>query len=130
MLGHKLYSDYALDDRMAKNTETVNNLLNDLLVKSLHYSKKDVEAIQKYANAHGLEGKLMPWDFSFYGEKLKDEQYAINDELLKPYFKLENVRNAIFALADSLYGLKFIEAKDIPGYHPEVEVYDVTDANG
>lgn len=130
LLGHKLYSDYALEDRMAKNTETVNNFLNDLLVKSLPYAKKDVEAIQKYANAHGLEGKLMPWDFSFYGEKLKDEQYAINDELLKPYFKLENVRNAIFALADSLYGLKFIEAKDIPGYHPDVEVYDVTDANG
>ncbi len=130
LLGHNVYSDYALENRMAKNTETVNNFLQDLLVKSLPFAQKDVEAIQKYANAHGLEGKLMPWDFSFYGEKLKDEQYAINDELLKPYFKLENVRNAIFALADSLYGLKFIEAKDIPGYHPDVEVYDVTDANG
>ncbi|MBR4882518.1 MAG: M3 family metallopeptidase [Bacteroidales bacterium] len=130
LLGHNVYSDYALENRMAKNTETVNNFLQDLLAKSLPFAKKDVEAIQKYANAHGLEGKLMPWDFSFYGEKLKDEQYSINDELLKPYFKLENVRNAIFALADSLYGLKFIEAKDIPGYHPEVEVYDVTDANG
>ena len=130
LLGHNVYSDYALENRMAKNTETVNNFLQDLLAKSLPFAKKDVEAIQKYANAHGLEGKLMPWDFSFYGEKLKDEQYSINDELLKPYFKLENVRNAIFALADSLYGLKFTEAKDIPGYHPEVEVYDVTDANG
>ena len=130
LLGHKLYSDYALEERMAKNTETVNNFLNDLLEKSLPYAKKDVEAIQKYANQNGLEGKLMPWDFSYYSEKLKNEKYAINDELLKPYFKLENVQKAVFALADSLYGLKFTEAKDIPGYHPDVQVYDVTDANG
>ena len=130
LLGHKIYSDYALEDRMAKNTETVNNFLNDLLVKSLPYAKKDIAAIQKYANENGLEGKLMPWDFSYYSEKLKNEKYAINDELLKPYFKLENVQNAVFALADSLYGLKFTEAKDIPGYHPDVQVYDVTDASG
>lgn len=130
LLGHKLYSDYALEERMAKNTETVNNFLNDLLEKSLPYAKKDVEAIQKYANQNGLEGKLMPWDFSYYSEKLKNEKYAINDELLKPYFKLENVQKAVFALADSLYGLKFTEAKDIPGYHPDVQVYDVTNANG
>ena len=130
LLGHKLYSDYALENRMAKNTETVNNFLNDLLEKSLPYAKKDIAAIQKYANENGLEGKLMPWDFSYYSEKLKNEKYAINDELLKPYFKLENVQNAVFALADSLYGLKFTEAKDIPGYHPDVQVYDVTDANG
>lgn len=130
LLGHKLYSDYALEDRMAKNTETVNNFLNDLLVKSLPFAKKDIEAIQKYANENGLKGKLMPWDFSYYSEKLKNEKYAVNDELLKPYFKLENVQQAVFALADSLYGLKFTEAKDIPGYHPDVRVYDVTDANG
>ncbi len=130
LLGHKVYSDYALEERMAKNTETVNNFLNDLLVKSLPFAKKDVAAIQKYANENGLEGQLMPWDFSFYSEKLKNEKYSINDELLKPYFKLENVKNAVFALADSLYGLKFTEAKDIPGYHPDVNVYEVTDANG
>lgn len=130
LLGHKLYSDYALEDRMAKNTETVNSFLNDLLVKSLPFAKKDIAAIQKYANENGLEGKLMPWDFSYYSEKLKNEKYAVNDELLKPYFKLENVQQAVFALADSLYGLKFTEAKDIPGYHPDVRVYDVTDASG
>ncbi len=130
LLGHNLYSDYALENRMAKNTETVMNFLDDLLGKTLPYAKKDVEAIQQYANANGLEGKLMPWDFSYYSEKLKNEKYAVNDELLKPYFKLENVQKAVFALADSLYGLKFTEAKDIPGYHPDVNVYDVTDASG
>ena len=130
LLGHKRFSDYVLEENMAKSTEIVNAFLADLLKKSLPYAKKDVEAIQKYANANGLEGKLMPWDFSYYSEKLKNEKYAVSDELLKPYFKLENVKQAIFALADSLYGLKFTLAQDIPGYHPEVEVYDVTDASG
>ena len=72
----------------------------------------------------------MPWDFSFYSEKLKKEKYSLNDEVLKPYFKLENVKEAVFGLANTLYGLNFTEAKDIPGYHPDVTVYDVTDANG
>lgn len=130
LLGYKTYADYALDDRMAKNTVTVNQFLNDLLVKSLPYAKKDIAAIQQYANKNGFKGELMPWDFSYYSEKLKNEKYAVNDELLKPYFKLENVQQAVFALADSLYGLKFTEAKDIPGYHPDVKVYDVTDASG
>ncbi|MBR7157107.1 MAG: M3 family metallopeptidase, partial [Bacteroidales bacterium] len=130
LLGHKLYSDYVLEDNMAKSTEIVNDFLADLLKKSLPFAKKDVEAVQQYANAHGLEGKLMPWDFSYYSEQLKNEKYAVSDEVLKPYFKLENVKQAVFALADSLYGLKFELAKDIPGYHPEVEVYDVKDASG
>ena len=130
LLGHKLYSDYVLEDNMAKSTEIVNDFLADLLKKSLPFAKKDVEEVQKYANAHGLEGKLMPWDFSYYSEQLKNEKYSVSDEVLKPYFKLENVKQAVFALADSLYGLKFELAKDIPGYHPEVEVYDVKDASG
>ncbi len=130
LLGHKLYSDYVLEDNMAKSTEIVNDFLADLLKKSLPFAKKDVEAVQQYANAHGLEGELMPWDFSYYSEQLKNEKYSVSDEVLKPYFKLENVKQAVFALADSLYGLKFELAKDIPGYHPDVEVYDVKDASG
>ena len=130
MLGYEKYSDYVLEERMAKNTATVENFLNDLLEKSLPFAKEDVERIEKYANAHGLDGKLMPWDFTYYATKYKDEKYELNDEMLKPYFKLENVQQAVFALADSLYGLKFTEASDIPGYHPDVKVYDVTDAQG
>jgi len=130
LLGHKLYSDYVLEDNMAKSTEIVNDFLADLLKKSLPFAKKDVEAVQQYANAHGFEGELMPWDFSYYSEQLKNEKYSVSDEVLKPYFKLENVKEAVFALADSLYGLKFELAKDIPGYHPDVEVYDVKDASG
>lgn len=130
LLGFDKYSDYILEERMAKSTGTVEDFLNDLLVKSLPFAKRDVRQIQDYAKANGLEGKLMPWDFTYYATKYKDEKYKLNDEMLKPYFKLENVQQAVFALADSLYGLKFTEAKDIPGYHPDVKVYDVTDAYG
>lgn len=130
LLGFDKYSDYILEERMAKSTGTVEDFLNDLLVMSLPFAKRDVRQIQDYAKANGLEGKLMPWDFTYYATKYKDEKYKLNDEMLKPYFKLENVQQAVFALADSLYGLKFTEAKDIPGYHPDVKVYDVTDASG
>ena len=115
---------------MAKNATTVNNFLQDLLVKSLPYAKSDVKEISDYAKKLGHKGELMPWDFSYYSEKLKKEKYSLDDEILKPYFKLENVIDAVFSLANTLYGLNFTEATDIPGYHPDVKVYDVTDANG
>lgn len=130
LLGYKTYADMALKDRMAKNAPTVNEFLQNLLDKSLPFAKKDVKAIADFAKANGFKGELMPWDFSFYSEKLKKEKYSLNDEVLKPYFKLENVKEAVFGLANTLYGLNFTEAKDIPGYHPDVTVYDVTDANG
>lgn len=130
LLGYKTYADMALKDRMAKDAPTVNAFLQNLLEKSMPFAKDDVKAIEKYAKSEGFTGELMPWDFSYYSEKLKKEKYSLNDEVLKPYFKLENVKEAVFALADSLYGLKFIPAEDIPAYHPDVDVYDVTDAQG
>lgn len=130
LLGYGTYADYALKDNMAKNAATVNAFEADLLKKSLPYGRADVAAVAEYARRQGLEGEFMPWDMSYYSEKLKDEKYDLNDELLKPYFRLENVQEAVFALADSLYGLKFVEAPDIPGYHPDVKVYDVQETDG
>lgn len=130
LLGFSRYSEYVLEDNMAKNPENVNYFLNDLLEKSLPFAKDEVAQIQSYANKNGFIGELMPWDFSYYSEKYKNEKYALNDELLKPYFKLENVQSAVFALADSLYGLKFTENKKIPVYHPDVKVFEVTDNSG
>ena len=130
LLGFATHADYVLDENMAKNPKTVNAFLKDLLDKTLPYAKQDVAEVEKYAQSTGFEGKLMPWDFSYYSEKYKNEKFAVNDELLKPYFKLENVQTAIFALADSLYGLKFKENKDIPVYHPDVKAYEVYDASG
>lgn len=130
LLGFETHADYVLDVNMAKSSSTVNSFLNNLLDKTLPFAKKEVDDIQKYANSLGFQGLLMPWDFSYYSEKYKNEKYAISDELLKPYFKLENVQQAIFALADSLYGLKFKENLNIPVYHPDVKAYEVHDANG
>lgn len=130
LLGFESHADYVLDVNMAKSSAAVNSFLGELLDKSLPYAKRELEEIQKYAGSLGFQGNLMPWDFSYYSEKYKNEKYALNDELLKPYFKLENVQHAIFALADSLYGLKFTENSKIPAYHQDVKVYEVQDENG
>lgn len=130
LLGYKNYAEYVLVDNMAKDPATVTSFLNDLLDKTIDYAKKDVTNIGAYAKTIGFKGNLMPWDFSYYSEKYKSERFSINDELLKPYFKLENVQNAIFALADSLYGLKFKENSKIPVYHQDVKVFEVSDESG
>ena len=130
ILGFETHADYVLDVNMAKSSETVNTFLANLLNKTLPYAKQEVAEIQNYANSLGFQGTLMPWDFSYYSEKYKNEKYALNDELLKPYFNLESVQQAIFALADSLYGLKFEENSKLPVYHPDVKAYEVHDSDG
>lgn len=130
LLGYKTFAAYAIEDRMAKTPENVLTFLNDLRVKSYPSALRDVADIQKYAAKNGFQGKLMPWDFSYWAEKYRDEKYAINEELLKPYFELSSVQAAIFDLANRLYGLQFTENPDIPVYHPDVHAFDVTDENG
>ncbi len=127
MLGYDTYADYATEERMAKNKETVIAFVGDMMDKCLPYARKDVADLQDYARANGFEGRLMPWDFAFWSEKLRTEKYSVNDELLKPYFELDAVREAIFGLAGTLYGLTFERRKDIPVYHPDVQVYEVRD---
>lgn len=127
MLGYGTYADYATEDRMAKNKETVNSFVGEMMAKCLPYARRDVADLQEYARSHGFEGELMPWDFAYWSEKLRTEKYSVNDELLKPYFQLENVRDAIFGLAGTLYGLSFVRREDIPVYHPDVQVYEVRD---
>lgn len=131
MLGYGTYADYALEDRMAKNVPIVDKFIQKLLLPSLPFARNEVANICDYAIANGFDDiSLMPWDFSFWSEKYKNEKYALNEELLKPYFKLENCIDAVFDLAGRLYGLKFTERKDIPVYHKDVKVYEVTDENG
>ena len=131
ILGYETYADYALEDRMAKDKATVNNFLAELLEPSIPAAKAEVAAIYEFAKENGFDDtELRPWDFSFWSEKYKDAKYSINDELLKPYFQLENCIPAVFDLAHKLYGLNFIERSDIPGYNKDVKVYDVTDETG
>ena len=131
LLGYGTYADYALENKMAKNAATVNSFLNELLVPSLPFAKKEVVEILEYAKTHGFEGdRLESWDFSYWSEKYKEAEYALNDELLKPYFRLEDCIDAVFDLAGRLYGLTFTEISGVPVYHKDVKVYDVKDENG
>ena len=130
LLGYECYADYVLEDRMAESTPIVQDFLKELLDATYGYAKKDVKAIEEYAHSLGLEGQLMPWDWSYYSEKYKEEKYAINDEQIKPYLQLENVKDAVFMLANRLYGLTFTEAPEIEVYHPEATAYEVKDASG
>lgn len=131
ILGYETYADYSLEERMAKNPQTVNAFIQKLLEPSLPAAKAEVKELYEYARANGFEdSEIQPWDFGFWSEKLKDARYSINDEQLKPYFRLESCIDAAFGLAGKLYGLTFEERKDIPVYHPDVKVYDVKDADG
>ena len=131
LFGCKNYAEYALKNRMAGTPEAVYNLLNQLLVAYKPVAEQEVADLQKFAaETAGADFVMMPWDFSYYAEKYKTLKYDLNDEALRPYFKLENVIEGVFGLATKLYGLNFTENKDIPVYHPEASAYEVTDANG
>ncbi len=130
LLGFRNYADYKLKDRMAENKENVYKLLNELLDAYKPTAKKEIEEVQKYAYAAGADFTIMPWDWSYYSEKLKEEKFNLNDELLRPYFELEKVKKGVFGLATRLYGLTFRRNEDIPVYHPEVEAYEVFDKDG
>ncbi|MBQ2598515.1 MAG: M3 family metallopeptidase [Bacteroidales bacterium] len=130
LLGYPTYADYALEERMAKSPGKVNAFIDELLAPSLPAARREVAQVTEYAHAHGFEGDLMPWDFSFWSEKLQKERYSLDDELLKPYFRLDAVQAAVFDLAGRLYGLGFTERKDLPVYHPDVRVFEVRGASG
>ena len=131
ILGYETYADYALENRMAKNTATVNEFVKNLLEPSMKYAKKDVADVLAYAKKNGFtDSKLMPWDFTYWSERYQEAEYSLNAEELKPYFQLESCIDAIFGLANRLYGVNFKELDNVPVYHEDVKVYEVTDADG
>ena len=130
LLGYDNFAEYALKHRMAKNANSVYDLLNQLAEAYLPVAKAEVDDVKKFASE--MEGKSMdiqPWDWTFYADKLKDARFDLNDELTRPYFELENVKKGVFGLAADLYGLKFVKNNEIPVYHSEVEAFDVVDEN-
>lgn len=131
LLGYTDYATYTLRNKMAKDKEHVYGLLDDLFSAYAQAAREDVKMVEGFAV--GMEGKaidLQPWDWSFYSEKLKDAKYSVSDELVRPYFELENVKKGVFGLATDLYGITFKKNTKIPVYHPEVEAFDVLDENG
>ena len=131
ILGYETYADYALEERMAKNTSTVNEFIKNLLEPSMKYAKKDVADVLAYAKKNGFnDSRLMPWDFTYWSERYQEAEYSLNAEELKPYFQLESCIDAVFGLATRLYGVNFKELNNVPKYHEDVKVYEVTDADG
>ena len=130
LLGYKTHADYVLDRNMAKKPENVYKFLNDLWKPALKRAGTEIDDLQKLIDKEGNNFKLEAWDWWYYAEKVKKEKYALDEEMLRPYFKMENVRQGAFDVASRLYGIQFVERKDIQLYHPDVKVYEVKEADG
>lgn len=130
LLGYSTFAEYVLKNRMAQTTDNVNSLLNELIDNYLSHARKEVAEVERFAKEKDGIDKLQPWDFAHYAHLLKLRDYNIDAEMLRPYFPLENVVNGVFGLATTLYGICFKHNPDIPVYHPDVQAYDVLDANG
>jgi len=130
LLGYTDYAAYALRNRMAKDEKNVYKLLDELLYAYKPKAMEEIQDVQVFARTKGADFTVMPWDWSYYSEKLKEEKYSVNDEQLKPYFELENVKKGVFGLATRLYGLQFKKNADIPVYNKEVEAFEVYDDKG
>jgi peptidyl-dipeptidase Dcp len=130
LLGFESYAAYSLDDKMAKTPANVYNLLNKVWEPAITVAKREATDIQQMINAENGNFQLEPWDWSYYAEKVRKERYDLDEEALKPYFKLDNVRQGAFDVAHKLYGLTFTELKDVPKYNPEVVTYEVKDEKG
>lgn len=130
LLGYKTHAHFVLEERMAKTPKKVEAFLEELSIKAKPAALREFKELQEFAN--GLDGisKLEKWDSAYYAEKLKQKHFDLDDEKLKPYFKLENVINGAFTVAQKLYGLEFEEITSIDKYHNEVLTYKVTDAKG
>lgn len=127
LLGYKTHSHFVLEERMAQNPEKVKNFLNELLDKAKPAANRELAELSAFAKSlDGIE-KLEKWDSSYYSEKLKQHKFNLDDEKLKPYFKLENVLNGAFTIAQKLFGLTFTKVFDIDKYHDEVTTYEVKD---
>ena len=132
LLGYANHAAYVLEMNMAKTPERVNDFLAQLWKPTLVKTRQEAAALQALADRELGAGKitLAPWDWWYYTEKLRQEKYALDDSALRPYFKLDNVRDGIFTLCGKLYGLTFVVKPDLPRYHPDVQVFEVLDADG
>lgn len=130
LLGFSNFAGYVLDVNMAKTTGAVYSFLDELWAPSLKVAKNEVKEMQSIIDNEGGNFKIQPWDWWYYSEKLRKQKFDLDESELKPYFKLENVRNGMFTVASNLYGVSFIKTDSVPVYHPDVEVFESKDTNG
>ncbi|WP_313803550.1 M3 family metallopeptidase [Flavobacterium sp.] len=130
LLGYKTHANFVLEERMAQTPEKVKSFLNDLLVKAKPAAKREFQQLTSFAEKLDGINQLEKWDGAYYSEKLRQELFNLDDEKLKPYFKLQNVQNGAFEVAKKLFGLNFTEVFDIDKYHEDVHTFEVTDEKG
>lgn len=130
LLGFETPAAFILDDTMAKTPKAVYDFLATVWTPAVTRAKEEAAELQKLMDAEGKGEKLEAWDWWFYAEKLRKAKYDLDEEELRPYFKLENVRQGVFDLATKLYGLQFKKLEGMPTYHPDVEMFEVSDADG
>jgi peptidyl-dipeptidase Dcp len=130
LLGYDTYADYVLEQRMAGSSQRVEEFLNDLLGRAIGPAKKEVEELKNFMKSLGVDHELERWDWAYYSEKLRKKKYDLDDELTKPYFKLENVIDGVFQTAQKLYQLSFKTNDQLPVYHADVKAYEVYDGSG
>jgi peptidyl-dipeptidase Dcp len=130
LLGYKTHADYVLEENMAKTPAGVYTLLDQIWTPALATARTEAKNLQALIDREGGNFKLAPWDWWYYAEKLKKAKYDLDDEALRPYFELKAVRQGAFDVAGKLYGIRFEQRTDIPVYHPDVEVFEVKEADG
>lgn len=131
LLGYDNLAAYSLKERMAQNSDAVYTLLNQLLDAYTPTARQEYAAVEALAHrTQGYDFTVMPWDWAYYSQKLKDQTYSIDDEVLRPYFELSKVKEGVFGLANRLYGITFRKNTDIPVYHKDADAYEVFDKDG
>jgi peptidyl-dipeptidase Dcp len=130
LLGYKTHADYVLEERMAKNSSNVYALLNQVWAPSLAMARKEAQAMQDVIKSEGGNFALEASDWQYYASKVRKARYDFDENEVRPYFALDNVREGAFTVANKLYGITFTERKDLPVYHPDVRVFEVKDADG
>ena len=131
LLGYKTHADFVLEESMAGSSDKVTSFLDELVGYAKPAAENQLAELNAYASANGFTGsKVQQWDYSYYSEKLKKEKYDLDDETLKPYFRLDNVLEGMFSIGNKLFGLTFQENTAIPVYHPDVRAFEVFEANG
>ncbi len=129
LLGYETHAHYILEQNMAGNPLAVRKFLESLMKPAVSKAKEEASMLQNLIRESGQNFKLEAWDWWYYTEKLRKARYDLDEEQMRPYFKLENVRDGVFQVANKLYGLQFVQRTDLPKYHPDVEVYEVLEAD-
>ena len=130
LLGYTSHSTYVLEESMAKTPQNVNKLLNDLWKPALEIAKTEAADIQKMMAKDGVKGTVQPYDWRYYTEKIRKQRFDLDEEELKPYFSLDNVRKGVFQVTENLYGIKIKELTNVPKYHVDATVWEVTEKDG